>query len=152
MQEETFGIVAEIELSYTPTIKPSDRPKITTQESAYRLLLKTWDENKIQLVEQFKVVLLNRAHRVLGICTVSSGNVTGTIADPKMIFAIALKANACSIIVAHNHPSGSTIPSVRDYELTRKIKDAGALLDVSVIDHIIVTTEGYYSFAMEGVL
>jgi DNA repair protein RadC len=98
------------------------------------------------------VILLNRAHRVLGIYELSTGGVTGTIADPKLVFTAALKANACSLVLSHNHPSGNLRPSKADEELTMKIKEAGKFLDIQVLDHLIVTSEGYFSFADEGLL
>ena len=88
----------------------------------------------------------------MGIVDISSGGVTGTVADPKIIFVAALKANACSIIMSHNHPSGNVKPSKADEELTLKIKHAGQLLDIRLFDHIIVTSEGYFSFADEGLM
>lgn len=151
-QYSVDSIVTEIEISYKPNIKPSKRPKITKPEDAYQLLLDTWDITKIELVEQFKVMLLNRSKRVLGICTLTTGSVVGTIADPKQVFAVALKANASEIILAHNHPSGNLIPSKSDEDLTQKMKAAGMLLELKVIDHIIVTVEGFYSFAQEGTI
>lgn len=147
---ETF--VTEIELSYTPKIAPSMRPKIKNADDVYQLFLKTWDTRKIELLEQFKVMLLNRANRVLGICTLSSGSAVGTIADPRQVFSVALIANATEIILAHNHPSGNITPSSADTDLTAKMKAAGALLEIKVIDHLIVSQEGYYSFANEGTL
>ena len=95
---------------------------------------------------------MNRAHRVLGIYELSSGGISGTVADPKLVFMAALKANACCLIISHNHPSGNLKPSQADEALTRKISEAGKLLDIQVIDHVIVTSEGYYSFADEGLL
>jgi len=83
---------------------------------------------------------------------ISTGGVTGTIADPKLIFSAALKANACGIILSHNHPSGNIKPSPADEQLTAKIKAAGKYLDINVLDHVIVTSENYYSFAEEGLL
>jgi DNA repair protein RadC len=74
------------------------------------------------------------------------------VADPKVIFQVALKANACSMILAHNHPSGNLQPSESDIRLTRKLKDAGLMLDLPVLDHLIVSSEGFYSFADEGLL
>lgn len=148
--EET--IVAEIEISYQPKIKASARPQITMPADAYKLLIQTWDIRKIDFVEQFKVMLLNRSNRVLGICTLTSGSVSGTIVDPKLVFAVALAANATEIILAHNHPSGNLQPSEADHDITKKLKIAGEFLDLKVTDHLIVTTEGYYSFAHEGVL
>ncbi len=142
--------VAEIELVYRTKVKASQRPKVSSSKEVYQILLQSWDENKIEFVEQFKILLLNRCGRILGIYEVSSGGVAGTVADPKVIFSAALKANASSLILAHNHPSGNTSPSEADRQLTRKIVEAGKLLDISVLDHIIVTAEDYCSFADEG--
>lgn len=142
--------VAEIQLSYKSTIKASLRPKINTSKDAYNVLIETWDESKIEFIEQFKVLLLNRAHKVLGVFEVSSGSSTGTVADPKLIFVAALKTNACGIIMAHNHPSGNLHPSQTDIDLTRKMKDGGKLLEIQVLDHLIVTKDGYFSFTDEG--
>ena len=149
---EVLNQVAEVELIYKTKVKASERPFIKTSKDGYDLLLKTWDENKIDFVEQFKVLFLNRANRVLGIYEVSSGGITGTVADPRLIFVAALRANACSIMISHNHPSGNLKPSLPDEQLTQKIKQAGMFLDITLLDHIIVTTEGYYSFADEGLL
>lgn len=147
-----LNMVAEVELVYKTKVKPSERPLVKSAKDCYELLRLTWDENKIEFVEQFKVVLLNRAQRVLGIYELSTGGVTGTVADPKLVFIAALKANACNIILSHNHPSGNLKPSRADEELTKKIASAGMYLDIKVSDHIIVTCEGYYSFADEGLL
>lgn len=95
-------------------------------------------------------MLLNRANKVLGIFEVSSGSSAGTVADPKLIFAAAIKANACGIIMAHNHPSGNLSASQADIDLTKKVKEGGKLLEIQMLDHLIVTTETYYSFADEG--
>ena len=152
MNLSVLNKVAEVELIYKSKVKPSERPQVKTSKDCYQLLLQTWDENKLEFVEQFKVVLLNRAQRVLGIYELSTGGVSGTVADPKLVFIAALKANACNIILSHNHPSGNLKPSRTDEDLTRKIKEAGNFLDIKVIDHIIVTGEGYYSFADEGLL
>lgn len=144
--------VAEIELTYKTKVKPSDRPQITGSSDAYKILLQVWEEGKLEFVEQFKVLLLNRANKVLGMYPLSTGGVTGTVADPKLIYAAAIKANACALIMAHNHPSGNLKPSRADEELTQKIKQAGAFLDIKLLDHLIVSSEGYYSFADEGLL
>lgn len=143
--------VAEVELIYKSRVKPSERPLVNNTGKCYQLLLQTWDENKIDFVEQFKVLLLNRCNRVLGLYELSSGGITGTVADVRLVMMAALKANAVAIILSHNHPSGNLKPSRDDEELTRKIKTAGMYLDIQVLDHIIVTSEGYYSFADEGV-
>jgi DNA repair protein RadC len=150
MNQQTWNQVAEIELVYKSKVKASERPHIKTSKDAADLLQRTWDENKIDFVEQFKVLFLNRANKVLGIFEASTGGVTGTVADPKLIFVAALKANACGIVISHNHPSGNLKPSQQDEQLTQKIKQAGLFLDIKLLDHIIVTSEGYYSFADEG--
>jgi len=152
MNLELLNTVSEIELVYKNKVKASARPQIKSSKDSYHLLLRTWDVNKIEFVEQFKVILMNKAHRVLGIYELSTGGVTGTVADPKLIFMAALKANACCIILSHNHPSGNLKPSRADEDLTEKIKNAGRLLDINIIDHIILTNEGYFSFGDEGIL
>ncbi len=144
--------VAEVELVYRSKVKASERPKIVTSKDAYNVLLKSWDENKIEMVEQFKVLFLNQANKVLDIYEVSTGGITGTVADPRVIFAAALKANCCAIIISHNHPSGNLKPSRQDEELTQKIKQGGQLLDIKLLDHIILTAEEYFSFGDEGLI
>lgn len=102
--------------------------------------------------EVFAVIFLNRANKIIHYEIVSEGGITGTVADPRIILKKALHNDAVNIILCHNHPSGSIKPSRQDEELTRKIKDAARLLDINVIDHIIVSEEGYYSFADEGIM
>ena len=144
--------VAEVQLIYKSKVKPSERPQIRSSKDCYEILKQTWDEDKIEFVEQFKVMLLNKAQRVLGIYEMSTGGVAGTIADTRLVFIAALKANACGIILSHNHPSGNLIPSRADEELTRKMKQAGMLIEIPVLDNIIMTSESYFSFADEGLL
>ncbi|MCC2547657.1 DNA repair protein RadC [Hymenobacter sp. BT175] len=102
--------------------------------------------------EEFWVVLLNRANRVMRKVSISRGGVAGTVADPKLIFKEALEQLASSIILVHNHPSGNRSPSTADIALTRKLKEGGMLLDLPILDHLIYTDQGYYSFADEGLL
>lgn len=144
--------VAEVELIYRNVVKPSQMPMVTDSKQVYSLLTSNWDENKIEFVEQFKILLLNTANKVLGVFEVSTGGIAGTVADPKLIFMAALRANASAIILSHNHPSGNLQPSQQDLTLTRKITEGGKILDIRVLDHLIITTEGYYSFSDEGVL
>src|SRR5690606_4426305 len=144
--------VAEIQLTYKTKVKPSQRPKITSSKDAYEVLLANWDEDKLEFVEQVKVLLLNRANKVLGIYEVSTGGGSGTVADPKLVFAAAIKANASAMILAHNHPSGQIKPSQADINLTKKMVAGGKLLEIPVLDHVIVTGEESYSFADEGLL
>lgn len=152
MQQTDWTQVAEIELVYKTKVKASERPKITSSKDIYPLLLSIWDMNLIEIQEQFVVLLLNRANRVLGVYHASTGGLAGTVADPRLILAAALKAGAVAIILSHNHPSSNLTPSRADEQLTQKIKMAASYHDISVLDHIIVTAEGYYSFAEEGLL
>lgn len=112
-------MVAELTLSYHPTIKPSQRPKVSTARKAYNIFMEHWNEDKIYLSEQFYMVLLNVRGSVLGIIELSSGGTNCTVIDIKMVFATALKACAHSIIVAHNHPSGDVLPSSNDISITQ---------------------------------
>ena len=102
--------------------------------------------------EVFVVVFLNRANKIMHHEIISEGGITGTVADPRIILKKALEHDAVNIILCHNHPSGSIKPSRQDEELTQKIKEAARYLDIKVMDHIIVSEEGYYSFADEGLL
>src|ERR1051326_914676 len=102
--------------------------------------------------EVFSVAFLNQGNRINHIETVSEGGITGTIADPRIILKKALEENAVSIILCHNHPSGSLKPSRQDEEITKKIKEAATYFDIKVLDHLIVSDDGYYSFADEGIL
>jgi len=103
-------------------------------------------------MESFVVVYLNRANHIIRQETISEGGITGTVADPRIILKKALDHHAVSIILCHNHPSGNLKPSKADEQLTNKIKNAAAFLDIQVMDHIIVSEEGYYSFADEGLM
>jgi len=102
--------------------------------------------------EEFWLLLLNRANRVIKKVKISEGGISGTVVDPKKIFQICLEQHATSILLGHNHPSGAVTPSEADNKITKKIKDCGLLLDVAVLDHIIVGDDRFYSFADEGCL
>ncbi len=151
---EVLNNVSEIDIIYKRKIncKVSERPQVNSSRDGYEILLHYWNDDKIELLEEFKVLFLSRANRVLQIISLSQGGITGTIADPRLILASALKVAACSIVLAHNHPSGSLKPSRVDEELTQKIKCAAAYHDIKVLDHLIISTDGYFSFAEEGLL
>jgi DNA repair protein RadC len=102
--------------------------------------------------EVFAVLFLNRANKINHFEIISRGGITGTVADPRIILKKALEEDATSIVLSHNHPSGSLKPSRADEELTKKIKEAAKYFDIKVIDHIIVSEEGYYSFADDGMM
>jgi DNA repair protein RadC len=143
--------VSEVKLTYRSKVKASDRIKISGSQDAFDILYEYWDKDAIEHVEEFKILLLNRANMVLGIASLFKGGVVGTVIDPRIIFQYALKANAAHIILAHNHPSGNTKPSDADISITKKIKEVARHFDITVLDHIILTgDERYYSFAEEG--
>ncbi|MBX2842897.1 MAG: JAB domain-containing protein [Flammeovirgaceae bacterium] len=144
--------IAEVKVSYTPNVPTSKLFKIACSKDAYHLLKANWDMDRIGFVEDFKIILLNRANKVMGIFHAFSGGASGVVADPKVIFATALKAGSCGILASHNHPSGNLKPSQQDIQLTNKLKEAGKFLDLPLLDHIIITPENYYSFADEGML
>ena len=145
-----MNTIKEIKLSYSKN--EVENIKITDSNSAYKVLINNWDMDTIELQEEFKVLLLNRANHVLGIYPLSKGGVSGTIVDVKLLLASAIKANASGIIIAHNHPSGNLKPSESDIRLTRKINEAAKLLDLNLLDHIIVTKCSYYSFTDSSVV
>ena len=144
--------ISEIKLTYTRKVKANERPKVTCSRDAYVLFRENWDDLTINLYEEFKILLLDRNNRCMGIVPISQGGVSGTIADAKLIFSSALKARACGIILGHNHPSGNTNPSGPDKTLTNNLVKGGSYLDLQVLDHIIVTDEAYTSFADEGLI
>jgi DNA repair protein RadC len=144
--------VSEVELIYRTKVKASERPNLRDSKEVYDFLINNWDLDKIELLEEFKVLYLNQANKVLAIFNVSRGGISGTVADPRLIFSMALKIAASCIILSHSHPSGNLKPSRADEDLTLKMKEAGKYLDIRVIDHLIVTREHYFSFADEGLL
>ena len=149
---QNWQTVSEIELIYKTKVKNSERPQIKSSKDAYKLVLSTWDYNEIEFFEQFKVLLLNQAHKALGIYEISSGGIAGTVVDLRLIFSAALKTNVTSLMMIHNHPSGNLTASEADKQITRKVKEAGRLLDITLLDSLIITPESYYSFADEGAL
>ena len=144
--------ISEVQLSYTPKFKCSELPTITEAQHAYNILLEHWDLNTIKLIEHFYVLLLSRSNKLLGIYEVSKGGFAGTVVDPKIIFIAALKGCASSLILAHNHPSGNLKPSQSDISITKRLIEVGQILDLPVVDHLIVTEDGFLSFAEEGLL
>lgn len=152
MVTKTKFKVAEVQISYQPTYKIADRPRITASKHAYDILIDQWNMSRIEYLEEFKILLINRRNRVLGVVDISQGGLSGTIADPKVIFAAALKSSASGIILCHNHPSGEVDPSEEDKRITAKLKAGGKILDLNILDHLIISKDGYYSFGDEGIL
>lgn len=141
----------KVRIVYSKKFKPSDRPKISSSEDAEEVLREIWSA-QIDFREEFIVLLMDRSNRVLGYQLISKGGITGTVVDIRLILAAAIKSLASGIIIAHNHPSGNLKPSQPDINMTKKVKQAGNTMDVQVLDHLILTKEGYYSFADEGIV
>ena len=125
------------------------KPKISRSQDAYTIFHSLIGELPY---EEFWMLLLNRANKIMKTVKVSEGGISGTVVDPKKIFCIALENHTTSIILGHCHPSGQCTPSEADMKITKKLNDAGALLEISVLDHIIVAHDVYYSFADEGTM
>jgi DNA repair protein RadC len=150
-KDQLLNQLAEVTVSYNPKVKPSQRIKISNSKNAEEVLRKVY-KGDLEYREKFYILLLNRANKVLGWCKISEGGITGSVADVRLIFQTALKTHATSIILCHNHPSGNLNPSDADIELTRRIREAGKILDIQVLDHLIITAESYFSFADDGII
>ena len=142
--------VGEVELSYKPKFKKLHQ--VTCSEDAYKYLLPTYKEGTICYKEYFKVLFLNQSNQVLGYTLISEGGITDTTVDVRVILQAALLTNSVVIILAHNHPSGNLKPSRQDMEITKQVREAAQLMRITVLDHLILTDAGYYSFSDEGEL
>jgi len=149
-EAKTISIIAAMELGRRRREGEGiKRKKITSSADAYEVIQpRIADLNH----EEFWILLLNKANKMIGKHDISKGGVSGTVADSRVIFKLAVENLATSIILCHNHPSGNLKPSDADIALTRKLKDSGNLMDIPILDHIIVADGGYYSFADEGIL
>jgi DNA repair protein RadC len=136
----------EVQIHYKRPIFNSNR-KVASSEDSERILRSFIDPKRIDYKEFFWVLLLTYANQVIGISEIAVGNTTGVTVNIKEIYQLALLANAPAIIVAHNHPSGKLTPSEADKKLTRKLRDASNFLDILLLDHIILTSEGFVSFS-----
>jgi DNA repair protein RadC len=145
---QALTTVAEIQVSYQPAGKPIH--KISCSKDAFDILINYYPQETIHLKEHFVVLYLNNANKVIGVYRLSEGGMTATIADIRIVLAIALKLAAKGMIISHNHPSGETQPSGADKTVTKKLKDACVLMDLTLCDHIIVTADSYHSFCDQG--
>jgi DNA repair protein RadC len=135
-------------------LKPSKihKAKITSSEDAYNYLKQIYNPDKVELIEIFVVLYLNRANNVIAWSLISTGGLNGTVADPKIIVLTGIKLLASGMVLSHNHPSGNIKPSESDHKLTKKIKDSAKITDIVILDHIIFTNEKFFSFADEGLI
>ncbi|MFN7116328.1 MAG: RadC family protein, partial [Saprospiraceae bacterium] len=149
-EAKSITIVAAMELGRRRQLTDiRERPQIRSSRDAYQAIA-------AQLMdlphEEFWILLLNRANKIMGREQISLGGVAGTVVDAKVVFRKAIEGMASSIILVHNHPSGNLQPSQQDIDLTKKLKKAGETLDITVFDHLIITDSGYFSFADESLM
>ena len=143
--------VCDVKLSYKTKVKSSERPVMVLAEDVYRLLIDyVYDKEIIQYKECLKLILLNKAGKLLGVAHISEGGIDETSADIRIIMQAAILGNASSIILTHNHPSGNLKPSTQDDLVTENLRKAAKLFNITLLDHIIVTDSGYFSYLDEG--
>lgn len=142
--------VAEIEVSYKP--EKIVEFSISDSRKSFELILQSWEQNRIQMQEEVKLILLNRSNKVLGIYSLAMGGIIGCVVDVRIILAVALKTLATGIILVHNHPSGNLKPSREDLKITEQLKSSCDLIGITLLDHLIITKEDYFSFADEGLI
>ncbi|NLY01875.1 MAG: JAB domain-containing protein, partial [Rhodopirellula sp.] len=143
---ERSAKLAEVRAVYKSSTKMSERAKIREPQDVVRYVRAIWNLNTLDLLEEFIVICLNNNHQALGWVKVSSGGFGMAEVDQRLVFSIALQTASSAIIMAHNHPSGSLEPSEADKSLTRRVKESGNLLGVPLLDHLILTREGHFSF------
>ena len=143
-----MNILNEIQVSYRTEI--IEKLMIDNSHTAFKLFLNSWNMDNIEFLEEFKVMFLNQANKVLGIYSLSKGGINQCTVDIRHIYSIALKVNASAIIVAHNHPSGNLKPSREDLRITSQIASAGEILNIKLLDHLIITEVDYFSIEESG--
>ena len=149
-EAKAISIIAALELGRrrkeTEQIK---REKIVTSQNVYEIMKSSFLDLPH---EEFWLLLLNRANDVIKRCLISRGGIAGTVVDTKIIFKTAIENYATSIIICHNHPSGNLKPSDADFKITKNIKEVGKIMEIALLDHLIITDNGFYSFADQGTL
>ena len=140
-----FQAVGEVTLQYTKNNIILPEMTITSPDDAYLAFKQIFDPATIEHREYMYAIFLNKANKLLGYAQISAGGVSGTLCDPKIVFQHALKMNASAIVLAHNHPSGTLKPSKADEALTEKIAQAGIMLDITLLDHLIISVTGFKS-------
>jgi len=151
--KEDLQNISEVEMTYKQKVKASLRPKVNSSKDCEEIFKLFFNENTIELKEEFWAMFLSRSNKVIGMLKVSDGGTSGTVVDCKFVLLGLAKLNASGVILCHNHPSGNNRPSAEDINLTKKIKEACRLIDCSLMDHLIITPENeFYSFADEGMM
>jgi DNA repair protein RadC len=149
-KQETELQASEVQLIYRSRIPTEKRVQVKTSQDAFKVFWEHWDKDTIEHHEEFKIMLLNNKNTVLGIADISMGGITATIVDPRIVFQYALKAHATALILAHSHPSSNPTPSESDVAITKKLIEAGKVMDIQVLDHLVICADGsFYSLADE---
>ncbi|WZL88314.1 JAB domain-containing protein [Salinimicrobium sp. 3283s] len=143
--------IAEVSISYKFGKYTADRKKISSSACVFEVGMEIAKDH-IEHHECFYILMLNNSNRILGVSKLSQGGITGTLVDMRIMFQNLIKANATAFIMLHNHPSGTLRPSEADKSLTAKAKKAAETLDIKLLDHVIITSESYFSFADEGII
>lgn len=143
---------AEVCLSYRSNPESLDNPSLTCPQDAYGYLCDVWNQDRLELQEEFVVVLMNHSKQVMSWSKISAGGRSATVVEVTSVVQLALLGNASSVILAHNHPSNQMKPSTADINLTNRLKEALKLFNIGLDDHIILTATGYVSFADRGLL
>lgn len=151
-----INVVGEVVVGYkrNEKIKMMEQPVMKTSKDVAKYCQSIYEPSRIEHIEEAFLVLMNRQNRVLGWAKISTGGITGTVIDSKVIFQIALNSNASAIAICHNHPSGNMTPSEADKKLTNMVKQGANILDITLLDHVIISPDmdNYFSFTDEGLL
>ncbi|MCP2037324.1 JAB domain-containing protein [Chryseobacterium sp. HSC-36S06] len=141
-----MNTISEIEVAYRPLSTTILNP-ITQSKDAYDLIIREWDDNILEMIEEVKVIFLNRTNKQIGIYNLAKGGITGCVVDIRIILSIALKTLATGLILVHNHPSGNLNPSTEDRKITNELQKACEIMNITLLDHLIVTRKGFFSFS-----
>ncbi|WEK35150.1 MAG: JAB domain-containing protein [Candidatus Pseudobacter hemicellulosilyticus] len=152
VSKTSIAEIASVRVLYSPKTSINKRVTVHTSKDAYAIFLEKWDKDKLEMIEQLQLLLLNKANQVLGVYPLASGGINSVTLDIRLIFSVALHCLASAIILAHNHPCGISLPSETDITLTKQLKEAGKLIDIQVLDHLIITPTGYTSLSDSGYL
>jgi DNA repair protein RadC len=144
--------MSEIELRYNPTVPAHKKPRITCSKDVYVQFLELMDRTQFNIKEEAVILFMNRGNRVIGGYKLSTGGINGTVVDIRIILCMALKTLASGIILSHTHPSGEMNPSTADLDLTKRLSESAKLMDIKLVDHLIISNNGYLSFADEGLI
>lgn len=151
MENPATYYFGEVQLTYQRT-KPPEKNKITSSLIVSEFIRSIYPIGQISHRESFYILYLNNSNQIVGYYLLSTGGITGTLVDVRLVFQGALLTNSVAIIMSHNHPSGTLRPSAADKAITKKIERAGEMLDIKLLDHIIITEDSYYSFTDENLL